>query len=87
MFRQALAASHAWTPTEAQGPGRWKVRLDFPGEARRAYAAAISLSGIRPGVKLADGRRILFNPDWLSVASLLGLLALPLRAVGSGALL
>lgn len=61
--------------TEAQGAGRWIVRLDFPGEARRAYAAALSFSGIRPGLRLADGRSMLFNPDAISVASLLGHLA------------
>jgi len=61
--------------TEARGPGRWIVRLDFPGEARRVYAAALSFSGIRPGLKLPDGRSMLFNPDALSVPSLLGRLA------------
>jgi hypothetical protein len=61
--------------TEARGPGRWVVRFDFPGEARRAYAAALSFSGIRPGLRLPDGRSMLFNPDAISVASLLGHLA------------
>jgi len=58
--------------TERVGPGRWVVHLDFPGEVGRLYAFAVSVSGVRPGVPLADGRRLLFNPDAVTVLGLRG---------------
>lgn len=55
-------------------PERWKIELDFPGQAGNGYLVALSASGVRPGVPLADGRHICLNPDALTLLSLGGLL-------------
>jgi len=55
-------------------PGRYTLRFSFPGQAGLGYVAGLSLSGVRPGIPLADGRIILLNPDvllFLSVNNLL----------------
>jgi len=60
--------------TIKQGPGIWDVRFDFPQDAGNAYAAALSLSGTRPGFRLGN-RRVGINQDLITAASLQGLLA------------
>lgn len=56
------------------GTGQWTVRLRCRGEAGNGYAIALSLSGVRPGVPLPDGRHLCFNIDKLSTLSLNGTL-------------
>jgi hypothetical protein len=58
--------------TYLRSPGRWEIYLHFAGEASAAYAVGLSLSGVRPGVPLPDGRRILLNVDNLTALSLNG---------------
>jgi len=65
--------------TERLGPGRWAVRLDFPGEVGKLYTFGVSVTGVRPGVPLADGRRLLFNPDAVTALGLSGQLGPILR--------
>ena len=58
-----------------QAPGRWDVLLSFPGEGGLGYALGVSLSGLRPGVTLADGRHLTLNVDPFTALGLYGLLA------------
>jgi len=41
----------------------YQLRIGFPGAAGLAYAAALSLGGIQPGIGLPDGRRIALAVD------------------------
>jgi hypothetical protein len=41
----------------------WDILLSAPQHPNKAYAIAIGASGVSPGVKLPDGRRILLNLD------------------------
>jgi hypothetical protein len=52
------------------GPKKWDMRLSFPRLPGARYALIASISGIRPGITLLDGRRILLNPDPLTYATL-----------------
>jgi hypothetical protein len=53
------------------GPRQWQIKLDFgTSEARHAYLIAMSLRGIRPAVRLPDGRRLHLVPDDLTVLTL-----------------
>jgi len=56
------------------GPKKWQLRISCPSYPLKSYVAAISLSGYRPGVPLADGRKIYLVPDGYTTLSLLGLL-------------
>lgn len=47
-------------------PGRWDVRLSFPGQPGQTYFTLLNVTGTRPGVPLPDGRRINFNFDALA---------------------
>jgi hypothetical protein len=55
-------------------PGRYDVRLSFPGAASKAYAIGLSLTGVRPGVVLADNRVISLAPDVFTVLTVANLL-------------
>ena len=65
---------HRNVTTIRQGPGIWDVLFDFPQDAGNAYAAALSISGTRPGFHIGN-RRVAINPDTVMVMSLQGLLA------------
>ncbi|MBN2489619.1 MAG: hypothetical protein JXQ29_02075 [Planctomycetes bacterium] len=71
--------------TYLRSPGCWEIYLHFAGEAGNAYAVGLSLSDVRPGVPLPDGRRILLNVDDLTALSLSGRLG-PLFAGNVGKL-
>jgi hypothetical protein len=43
----------------------WDLRLAFPGRNGRGYVVAAGLSGIRPGLRLPDGRHVWLNLDAL----------------------
>ncbi|MBN2489873.1 MAG: hypothetical protein JXQ29_03375 [Planctomycetes bacterium] len=58
--------------TFRRSAGIWEIYLHFPGEAGNAYSVGLSISGVRPGVPLPDGRRILLNVDKLTPLSLSG---------------
>ena len=60
--------------TIQRGPGRWEIAMHFQGESGNVYVAGLSLSGVRPGVRLPDGRRIHLNVDTLTALSMNGLL-------------
>lgn len=49
--------------TVRTAPGVWDVLINFPTRPGRRYAIAATASGIRPGITLADGRRLWANPD------------------------
>lgn len=57
------------------GTRKWDLLFSFPNNPSTGYVAAITLSGVRPGLPLADGRRILLNLDALTIPSIQGLLA------------
>jgi len=48
------------------------LKLDFPGEGGRNYVVGFSLTGVRPGPLLPDGRRIPLAVDALTVATVNG---------------
>lgn len=52
----------------------WRLSLSFPGEAFRPYIIAMSISGLRPGATLPDGRRINLVADALTFLTLNNLL-------------
>lgn len=60
--------------TELETPGKWRVRLSFPGKTHAQYVLAVSVTGTQPGVSLADGRKIALVPDAITIAGLQGLL-------------
>ncbi len=51
-------------------PNNRDILVSFPNLSRNAYVAALSLTGVRPGVPLGDGRQINLTPDDLTVLSL-----------------
>lgn len=59
-----------WTMDRA--PNDRSLQVSFPGEAGMSYAVGLSLTGIRPGVYLRDGRVISLEPDGLTQLSLSG---------------
>jgi hypothetical protein len=67
------------------GPARWTIRLSLPSHAGRRYVAAAGISGVRPPIRLPDGRRIWLNADDVTRLSLLGA-ARPFFDPGPGAL-
>ena len=50
------------------------VRLGVPQHLNKAYVLVAGMSGVRPGVSLADGRNINLNPDVICFATLSNLL-------------
>jgi hypothetical protein len=55
--------------TVLNSPGKYTVRYSFPNHPGKTYVAAMGYSGVRPGVLLPDGRRIMLNPDSLTVVT------------------
>jgi len=53
---------------------RWHHFVDFPLDAGYPYAVVVGVSGIRPGIRLTDGRKIRLNPDPITWAGLTGTL-------------
>jgi len=53
-------------------PRVWRMNVTFPGEAGKFYQVLLSLTGVRPPTTLPDGRRVWFQPDALTVATLNG---------------
>lgn len=58
------------TQTVAIGARRWLVSLSAPRYPGYQYAVAASLSGVRPGIALADGRRINLVADAVTALTL-----------------
>lgn len=56
--------------TVLTAPGKWDINVSFPTLPSKVYALVATLSGIRPGFNMGDGRRILLNPDPLTYATL-----------------
>lgn len=54
------------------GAVSWDVRLSAPAHAGKPYVAVFSLSGMRPGLLLSDGRQVNLALDAVSLASLTG---------------
>lgn len=54
------------------GAASWDVRLSAPAHAGKRYVVVLSLSGMREGLVLADGRRVNLALDAVSLASLTG---------------
>lgn len=70
-------------------PGQYTLRLSFPDEGGKGYLMAMSLTGVRPGIALPDGRTIPLAADAFTTLSLLGLMGSawsrgPLVLDGSG---
>jgi len=55
-----------------QAPNDRGLRLSFPGEPGRPFVVGLSLTGMRPGVPLPDGRTIPLAVDALTVLGLAG---------------
>lgn len=58
------------TTTVLTAPRRWQLRLSAPQFPGRQYVVAAGLSGVRPAVGLADGRRINLVADALTALTL-----------------
>ena len=58
--------------TVRTAPGKWTMNFSFKNQAGKQYAAALSATGVRPGIPLPDGRRIPFVLDVLTFTSLSG---------------
>jgi len=56
--------------TVLTAPRRYALQFSFPALGGKSYVAGLTLSGVRPGVPLPDGRKIPFNPDTLSVLTI-----------------
>jgi len=56
--------------TVLTAPRQYALNFSFPGLAGKSYVAALTLSGVRPGVPLPDGRKVPFNPDNLTVVTI-----------------
>jgi len=51
------------------GPRKWDIHLSDPAHPGRAYVVAASMTGVRPGVPLPDGRRINLFVDPVTMAT------------------
>jgi len=71
-YRIVIAHRGRNLSTHRLATGRWTVQLSFPGEPGNPYVAVLTSHGIRPGVRLADGRRFLVNLDVLTLLSWTG---------------
>jgi len=60
--------------TYKTGPRQWDVRVSCPRFPIKQYVMVASLTGVRPGITLPDGRTINLAPDFYTQMSLLGLL-------------
>ncbi|MBN2491081.1 MAG: hypothetical protein JXQ29_09545 [Planctomycetes bacterium] len=49
--------------------GKYTLHLSFPDHPGKSYVAAMGWTGVRPGIRLNDGRRIALNPDALTLAT------------------
>jgi len=49
--------------------GTYTIHFSFPHHPGKLYVAAMGFTGVRPGIRLNDGRRIALNPDVLTVAT------------------
>jgi len=87
------SVQHVFPPRE-MGYYRWgstgvfEIYVRFPYyEASKPFGLWLSLSGVRPGVRLPDGRSIFLNVDALTVATVLGYLGPPLLGPANGGML
>jgi len=53
--------------TVLTAPKKYALNFSFPTFPGKGYAAGLTLSGMRPGITLTDGRSIPANLDWLLV--------------------
>lgn len=61
--------------TVRTAPGQWTINYSFKNQAGKAYASALSATGVRPTIPLPDGRQIPFALDVVTFTSLSGNLA------------
>jgi hypothetical protein len=54
------------------GASNWSIRMSCPQFPGKKYMLVAGMAGIRPGVKLPDGRRIWLNPDVVTYATMFG---------------
>ncbi len=54
------------------GTGTWDLLISCPAHPGKVYTAVISLSGIRPGIQLPDGRTINLKGDFFTQLSMFG---------------
>ena len=66
-------------------PSKWDVLMSCPRYPLKNYVLALSLSGVRPGIPLKDGRTIHIVPDGYTLWSISGALK-PFFNGGSGRL-
>ncbi len=70
--------------TTRTAAGRYRVDISVPTDAGLNYVLGVGYTGVRPGVALPDGRRILLNPDGLTMlATANGLAPFVTNTVGS----
>jgi len=58
--------------TVAAGKNRWHIFVDIPHLPGKAYLMAAGISGVRPGVRLPDGRTLNLVLDHVTIATLHG---------------
>jgi len=67
------------------GPRKWDIHLSAPGHPGHPYVVAASISGVRPGVPLPDGRRVNLLVDPVTMATVNNLIR-PVWDSGPGVL-
>lgn len=61
------------------GTRTWDYFLSFPNAGGKGYAVALSVSGVRPGLPLGDGRWVQIYPDSVTVGTMSGALGFILK--------
>lgn len=73
-YGMEIDGSRNLSPVLIKSPNYRQILISFPNYAGYAYAAALGVSGVRPGVPLGDGRQINLLPDSVTVASIQNLI-------------
>ena len=73
-YGMEIGGSRNLCSLKTAAPNNRDILVSFPNLGGNAYVAALSLTGVRPGVPLGDGRQINLTPDTLTVLSLNNLL-------------
>ena len=56
------------------GKGKWTLGIHIPEDAGKTYIMGLSLSGVRPGFVLGDGRRVNLEVDSITILGIFGFL-------------
>ncbi len=60
--------------SQANGKGKWTLGIHIPDDPGRIYVMGVSLTGVRPGFVIGDGRRVNLEMDFFTFMGILGYL-------------